>query len=75
MEMVAVINDDDTIREVETANSATSNDDVETVQAPEVMEPEEAAAGSQTTHATASAPAAEQTPTATADSNATGELM
>ena len=75
MEMVAVTNDDDTIRDVETANSVKSNDDVETVAAPEVMDPEGATAGSQTTNATASAPAAEQTPTATADSNATGELM
>ena len=75
MEMVAVTNDDDTIREVETANSVTSNYDVETVQAPEVVEPEEAAAGSQTTSTTASAPEPEQTATSTADSNATGELM
>ena len=75
MEMAAVTNDDDTIREVETANSVTSNDNVEMVAAPEVMDPEEAAAGRQTTHATASAPEAEQTATATADSNATGELL
>ena len=74
MDLVAVENDADLIREVETANSVTSNDNVEMVAAPEVMEPEEAAAGSQT-HATTSAPAAEQTSTAPADSNATGELL